>query len=216
MRFFIFITLLLTLSFPVLAEEKEERSVEDIIEEAVEEEKPLADPVSRYAPEHCDFEITFPEEPYTAKRCPQGAKKCYNMTSYSMVYNSGTTVDINVTCVPSKPNNYSRYNERVIKSALNGMVGRSQVTEFTINTEELEDIRRGSLIGETKIGNQERIYNAQLWVGQNSVMTIEAKLIGRANDEADTTFTDILNSIKQKELEEIEPSSGEEKTEKKD
>ena len=208
LRFLIALFMLVAFA-PYAYAQEDAKNFDDIIEETLEEEKPV-DTSSRYSPEFCDFEITFPEEPYTAKRCPQGAKQCYNMTSYSMVYGSSTTVDVNVTCVPSKPQNYNRYNDRVIRSALNGMVQRAQVEDFEINTEELEDIRRGSLTGTAANGNENRVYNAQLWVGQNSVMTIEAKMVGRRHTEANTTYADILKSIQRKQLEEINPSSGEE------
>ena len=211
MRFLLLIFTVSFLSFAAHAEEEEPKTIDDIVEEAIEtEEAKPEDTASKYAPDFCDFEVTFPEEPYTAKRCPSGGKKCYDTTNYSMVYNTATTVDINVTCVPSKPSNYNRYNDRVIRSALNGMVQRSQVTDFTVNTDEQEDMRHGSLIGESKVRGMERIYNAQLWVGQNSVMTIEAKLIGRKHHEADAVFTDVLKSIKRKEVEEIEPSTSDE------
>lgn len=215
MRFFILTFLAFILVFPAYAEE-ETKTIDDIVEEVIEEKEPEADPSSRYAPDHCDFEVTFPEEPYTAKRCPQGAKKCYDMTSYSMVYNAGTTVDFNITCVPSKPENYGRYNDRVLKSALLGMVQRSQVDDYEVNTEEQEDMRYGSLIGEARSGNQERIYNAQIWVGQNSVMTIEAKLIGRKHHEADAVFADVLKSVKRKEAEKAVKEKPEEKSEEKE
>lgn len=121
-----------------------------------------------------------------------------------MVYDLATTIDISVTCVPSSPANYNRYNKRLIKTALNGMVGRAGITEFSINTQELENMRQGSLIGSGSYGTQEKIYNAQLWVGQNSVFTVESKLIGRSHREADTVFAEILKSIKVKETKELE------------
>ncbi|HPF79282.1 MAG TPA: hypothetical protein PLF01_08350, partial [Alphaproteobacteria bacterium] len=116
------------------------------------------------------------------------------------VYDLTTTVEVSVTCVPSSPANYDRYNENVIRAALKGMVERAELKEYNINTKEDGDIRQGFLIGTGNYGRQTRIYNAQLWIGQNSVFTVEAKLTGRSHQEADTAFGDILNTIKRKTL----------------
>lgn len=153
----------------------------------------------RYAPNQCDFEMIFPEQPFAAKRCEPGSNKCTNLTSYTMVYDVTTTVEVSVTCVPSSPAKYKDYSERVISLALNGMVERADITEQEINTTEEEKYRRGSLLGSSKRGKQNSIYNAQIWVGQNSIMTTEAKLIGPYHEKADIVFSKILASIKSKE-----------------
>ncbi len=199
---FVGMTVLLLVCIPTAHAEDKKEKPEATSEKVIEEEEVIEDPSVRYAPDHCDFEITFPDAPYTSKRCPEGTGKCYNLTGYTMVYNLSTTVEISVTCIPSSPVNYNRYNDRVIKTALNGMVERAAVTDFNINTKEYEDMRQGSLIGTGKYGRQKRIYNAQLWIGQNSVFTVEAKLTGRKHGEADTVFGDILNSIQKKQAEE--------------
>ena len=191
---------ILCFSPAALAETKEEaEELQAILDDAAEKIKEQQSPITRYAPEHCDFEITFPEEPYTSKRCPEGVGKCYGLTGYTMVYDLSTTVDVTVTCVPSTPANYNRYNERVIKAALGGMVKRAGINEFKIHTVERENTRQGSLIGSGTYGKQNKIYNAQLWIGQNSVFTMEAKLVGRKHIEADATFSEILKSIQVKE-----------------
>ncbi len=200
----------LILSFTLLAfmpvayaEEVKEKIIEvqkeDIETKEEEEEEIIEDNSVRYAPEYCDFEITFPDDPYTSKRCPQNISKCYNITSYTMVYDLTTTVDVSVTCIPSTPENYKRYSERVIKTALNGMVERVGITDYSINTQEREDVHHGALIGTGKYGRQNKIYNAQLWIGQNSIFTVEAKLIGRSHHEADLVFSEILKSIQKKQ-----------------
>ena len=189
--------MMLLLITPAFAKDKKTTPPVEEIKEEIKEEEP-EDTAIRYAPDFCDFEITFPEAPYTSKRCPQNTGKCYDLTGYTMVYDLKTTVEVSVTCAPSSPADYSRYNDRVIKAALNGMVSRANITEFEINTNEQDDVRQGSLIGTSTYGKQGRIYNAQLWIGQNSVMTIEAKLTGPKDNEADASFGDILASIQVK------------------
>lgn len=191
----------------------EEKTIEDVVEEAAEETEEVEDTSVRYAPKTCDFEITFPEEPYLSKRCPPNVNKCYQITGYTMVYDMSTTVDFSVTCVPSKPANYDRYDDRAIRVVLDSMVKRAEVEEYNINTQEMNGYRQGSLIGTGKYGRQSRIYNAQLWVGQNSVMTIEAKLTGPSHPQADEVFSDILASIQKKKVRKVKETSEEDEEE---
>ncbi len=181
-----FIILLFSTSVFAKKDKKEEEEVE----------KPIA---GRYAPEGCDFEITFPSEPYKTKRCPVGDTKCYDLHSYTMVYDHMTTVDISVACSPSTPEQYDRYNEAVIGAALKGMLSRVELSDYRIDVDDRGDIRQGMLIGEGTRGRQGTLYNAQLWVGKNSIMTVEANLVGDTHPEADVAFGDILNSIGTKE-----------------
>lgn len=195
------ILFLISLSTNGLAEDKktepvkEKNNIEEIIDAMGEEE---TDTSVTYSPDFCDFEITFPEKPMTTQRCPEGVGKCYTLTSYTMVYDLTTTVEIGVSCVPSTPAQFSRYSEPVIRAALNGMVARAGISEFSIKTDETEDTRQGSLVGTGPHGRSQKIYNAQLWVGQNSVFTVESKLIGGENSKADSAFSAILKSIKKK------------------
>jgi hypothetical protein len=203
---FLLTFILITFSFPAIAEEKK---LDDVLNENIESTEKEETTDVTFSPDHCDFEITFPEDPFQAKRCPQrpdgGSAKCYEITNYTMVYNMKTTVDVSVTCVPSPPRNFDRYNERVIQTVLNGMTRKEEIEDPSINVTDEGGYRLGTLIGTGTYGKQGRIYNAQIWVGQNSVMTIEAKLVGPAHHEADTVYTDILKSIKKKEPSPAQP-----------
>ncbi|NCO03013.1 MAG: hypothetical protein GW903_02340 [Alphaproteobacteria bacterium] len=152
----------------------------------------------RFAPDTCDFEITFPEEPYTSRRCPEGTGKCYQLKGYTMVYDMRTTIDVSVTCVPSNPQSYERYTEPVMRAALKGMAPRAQIDSFDINFVDLETHRHASLNGQGGNGSQAKIYSAQLWSGQNSLMTVEAKLVGQSHPQADAVFSEILKSLHEK------------------
>lgn len=149
----------------------------------------------RFAPDYCDFEITFPEEPYTSRRCPEGAPRCYQLKGYTMVYDLRTTVDVSVTCVPSTPEQYERYNEAVMKTALRGMINRAGIEDYDIAFTDEGTHRHASLSGQAGQGRQGKLFTAQLWSGKNSLMTVEAKITGNAHPEADATFTEILRSL---------------------
>ena len=193
----VFFALLVLLPIAFSAHAQNEKEFNDIITETA-----LPENAERYAPENCGFEMIFPTAAQTTKRCTRvtetSAPKCYNLRSYVNVYDMRTTVEINVSCVPSTPEQYSRYSEQVIKAALNGMVSKMDMQEFSIDTAEENDIRKGVLIGAGTYGRQNRIYNAQLWVGQDSVLTVEAKLTGEEHPQADEHFTNILKSIQKK------------------
>lgn len=188
MRFFL--TLFILLSFSHLA-----HANEDALKGILAENAPP--PTGYYAPEFCDFEITFPEKPVTSRRCVQQSGECYQIMGFVFVYDMQTTVEVTAQCRPSKPENYNQYNEAVINTVLKSMVKRADIEQYDLNTQELEDqkVRQGSLLGTGTYNNQEKIYNAQIWVGENSILTIEGKMIGKNNQEADEAFADILASI---------------------
>ncbi len=176
----------------------------DVVEaNEVKEEKPeeAAKPPenpAHFAPDFCDFEITFPEKPMIAKKClPDG--KCFDLYSYTMVYDLETAVDISVSCNPSTPKDYARYNESVMKAALGGMINNRNLNDHEMQFHQYETTKSASLTGTGVTGTRNKIYNAQLWIGPNSVFTIQAELIGGAHVVADKSFGDILASIKQKQ-----------------
>lgn len=173
--------------------EQEQKEFLENNEAQQEEEKPETS--FRFAPDFCDFEITFPEEPYTSRRCPEGVGKCYQLKGYTMVYDLRTTVDVSVTCVPSSPAQFERYNEPVMKAALTGMIRRAGVEDYDIVYQDEETFRHASLSGQAGSGRQSKLFTAQLWSGQNSLMTVEAKITGSSHPEADATFSEILRSL---------------------
>lgn len=164
-------------------------------EEKTEEAKPEIAP-GYYSPDYCDFEITFPEKPYLAQKCLPDGKTCYNLYSYTMVYDLHTTVDVSVTCNKSSPAEFKRYNEGVMKAALTGMIAERNLDNHTISYREDKVTRSASLSGTGTTGSQPKIYTSQIWVGQNSVFTVQAELVGGEHKDADTTFSQILQSAK--------------------
>jgi hypothetical protein len=161
------------------------------------QDKPLPANPARFAPDFCDFEITFPEKPLVAQKCVPGGD-CYEVNSYTMVYDLQTTVDITVTCNPSTPAAYERYSEPVVRAALAGMVETRNLETSETRFQDFETIKSGSLTGTGRAGQQDKIYSGQLWIGPNSIFTVQAELIGEAHDKADKNFRDILQSIKSK------------------
>lgn len=201
--FLIALLLLATVPSPARAEapkdDKKEAAAESKPEETTEEDAKAKDTASRFAPDFCDFEITFPEAPVVQQKCiPDGG--CFEVNSYTMVYDLQTTVDVTVTCNPSTPDAYEQYNEAVMKAALAGMIENKNLTSHEVRYQTLKDekVKNAALTGAGMTGRSEKIYSGQLWIGPNSVFTVQAELIGSAHVDADESFRDILSSIKTK------------------
>lgn len=159
---------------------------------------------SRFAPDFCDFEITFPEAPIVAQKCVPDSG-CFEVHSYTMVYDLQTTVDVSVTCNPSTPDAYKQYSEGVMKAALAGMVEDKGLTSHEVRYQTLKDeqVKNAAITGAGMTGRSEKIYSGQLWIGPNSVFSVQAELIGSAHTDADKSFGDIMASIKTKKGKQI-------------
>src|SRR5262245_14578121 len=56
---------------------------------------------STYSPDYCEFAVTFPGDPYTTRRCDDENKnKCYDLISYTQVFDMASTVNFRVICNP--------------------------------------------------------------------------------------------------------------------
>lgn len=201
---FYVLALMMVCSVPAYAEDKktEEQPAEEA--PAKTEAKKEDDKSFRYAPDFCDFEVTFPETPATMKKCLPD-NDCFDVSSYTMVYDLQTTVDVSVTCNPSTPEAFESYNQAVMKAALAGMVESKNLSSHEVRFDEIkeENVKSAAITGTGSTGRQEKIYTAQLWIGPNSVFTIQAELIGSAHEKADKSFGEILSSIKTKEGKQI-------------
>ncbi len=173
-----------------------------------------------YLPDHCEFTVTFPAEPSIAKRCP-GGQDCYEVVRFTQVYDFTTTVNMTITCNPVDEKMAERYTGEVIKATLEGMVGRNAaIKDYTINAHDEGKMKVASLVGDGQVGLTPMLYTAQIWIGKTSIFTVEAELIGKASEEADAIFRDILVSIhhiddsdKKEEAEENESDKPEEEKE---
>jgi hypothetical protein len=202
------ITVMLAISSPSFAAEEKKADLAKTEEAAPAAPKPQDLP-GYYSPDHCDFEITFPEKPYLAQKCLPDGKSCYNLYSYTMVYDLRTTVDVSVTCNPSTPADFKRYNEAVMKAAMAGMVSERNLDSHSVNFREDKETKSAALSGTGMTGAQPKIYTSQIWIGQNSVFTVQAELIGGEHKEADTVFSEILRSAKLKKnpVEPVKPKA---------
>ncbi|MCC6598231.1 MAG: hypothetical protein IT559_05540 [Alphaproteobacteria bacterium] len=185
---------------PVHAQESaqaEAAKSESIAETPVEKpipSKPLNLP---YSPEHCEFEVRFPEAPALSSRCDDDSgKRCYDLISYTQVYELSSTVSFRVICNPIDAGINKQYNAEVMKATLKAMTQGKLLQSFNSDFREEKGFKQAGLVGEGLVGRTPTIYIAQLWIGQHSALSVEAELIGEANDEADKLYSDILRTVR--------------------
>ena len=128
----------------------------------------------------------FPDEPLTSRRCEDPEKtRCYDLVSYTQVYEMASTVNFRIICNPVDESLYDEYSAQVMEATLRAMTKRSVVDEFNSAFREEDGYKQAGLVGEGKVGSMPTIYIAQLWIGKQSVMSVEAELIGEAHNAAD-------------------------------
>ncbi len=152
---------------------------------------------STYAPDYCEFKITFPEEPYIEEKCDGGYNKdeCYKRTSFTKVYDLDATLKVTVICNPIGAELKDSFNQGVMVATLEEMTKERVTEKFESTFREEETFKIAGLVGEGKMGMTPTIYIAQLWIGQKSAFSLEAELTGESHKEADALFSEILKSV---------------------
>lgn len=200
----------LILMMPVTVLAQEDASATESEAKAEEEapaEQSAEEPQGHiYSPDFCEFSTTFPEEPYSTRRCEDDNKeRCYDLVSYTQVYEMSSTINLRVICNPIEASVFSDYSPEVMTTTLRAMTRDTVVEEFNSGFREEEGYKQAGLAGGGNVGRMPMIYIAQMWVGKQSAMTVEAELIGEAHDAADQAFSDLLKSIHYSGVKAVEP-----------
>lgn len=154
------------------------------------------DTSSTYSPDFCEFSVTFPSAPYKSRRCEKEvSNKCFDLVSYTQVYEMSSTVNFRVICNPIGDQIKDAYSPEVMQATLKAMTKQSVVQEFNTSFREEENYKQAGLVGEGLVGRTPTIYVAQLWIGKNSALSVEAELIGEPMADADSLFSDVLKSV---------------------
>ncbi|QQG35634.1 MAG: hypothetical protein HYS17_08925 [Micavibrio aeruginosavorus] len=152
-----------------------------------------------YSPEGCEFTITFPSEPLLGKKCnPDEPSQCHEVLSFTKVFDVTATLKIDVVCNPATPDMYERYSGDVMKTTLIAMAGRGKLEEMETGYNEHPNAKMAFLLGYGKNGEQDLIYNGQLWIGKKSIFSMEADITGDYITGADEMFATILQSVNYK------------------
>lgn len=177
-------------------DKKTEQSEEKPKEEAPAKAETPTETGFPYSPDYCEFKANFPEEPYKLKQCDDtDPTKCFEQLSYTQVFELSSTVTFRVVCNPSKPELFKQYSPEVMEAALKGMTRAHYVKEIDSNFREGNGYKQAGLVAQGTSGRSDKIYIAQLWIGQQSVMSVEAEMIGEPNDAADALFSNLLKGV---------------------
>lgn len=172
----------------------------------------LAQEGFKYSPEGCEFEIVFPEEPYASRRChDEMQERCDLMTTYTRVFDLDATINVYVSCRPLGEGNRAQFTPDMLRTSLLARPGVKDLEVYDITFQENEHALMGALLGAgpTANANHAMIYVAQIWVGDNSLFTLESELIGPQIEEVDRAFADILRSLHHKDWTPSETSEAE-------
>ncbi len=171
-----------------------------------------------YSPEGCDFTVSFPQEPYTTKRCDpvEPGKNCTDMTTFTKVFGVDATLLFSVSCNKADGNMYDRYDDNVMRTTLLGMARPVNLGSSETGFAKMDKAKMAVLLGTGKADNGEDdlMYTAQLWIGHNSVFTLEGELRGKYVPDADLLFAEILKTARVRDMK-AEPKD-EKKDEKKE
>lgn len=163
---------------------------------------PPKDLTFQYSPDYCEFEASFPEEPYIKTQCDGGESgtECYELVSYTQTFALDATVTLRVVCNQIGEDIKDKYNEAVMVKTLEAMTKKNIVQQFSTSYTEDENgqYRLAGLVGEGKVGMTPSIFIAQMWLGKQSAMTIEAELVGEQFNESDALFRDLLRGVQYK------------------
>lgn len=150
-----------------------------------------------YSPDYCQFTVTFPTEPYMTQKCddPNDANTCFNLISYTQVFDLDTTVRFEIICNPANPAMYDQFSEKVMEDTVAAMVKDTVIETYNISSQQQEKYRHTGLVGLARKGLDESLLITQLWVADKSIMSVQAEISGVQRDDADQLFADVLNTI---------------------
>ena len=153
-----------------------------------------------YGPESCEFQITFPEKPYIEKKCraAQGSEKsksppeCAEIVSYTKAVGASASTEFRVTCQSITADERNKYNSAILEETLKKMLQDKGLEAFNTKSGDKGNYKTAATLSLTTRDGKPLIYSSQLWVGQKSMFTIEAEMLGEKNDEIEKIFADIL------------------------
>lgn len=151
----------------------------------------------KYSPDYCEFTANFPEKPLVSNYCEQedDPSTCYNLISYTKVIEMASTINIEIICNPATPEMFAEFTPAIMEETVKEISEKNAIETYNISTREEEGYRQTGLIGKGRKGLDDTIYLSQLWISEQSVMSVEAEMSGAQTDEVDQLFANILKSI---------------------
>jgi hypothetical protein len=181
-------------ALPALAQEQEPQQA------IVEEIEPIFVPKDfefSYSPEHCDFIANFPEKPLVTYQCEDDNDNstCFNLVSYTKVIGLSSTVKVELICNPATQEMYEYFEVDIMEASVRAMTKDKVIKEFNIDSRDGKGFRQTGIVAQGRQGLHDTLYIAQLWIAENSILSVEAELMGEQTAEADFLFANILRNI---------------------
>lgn len=155
--------------------------------------------VYEYGPEDCDFSINFPAEPEIMQRCEDNDPgKCHILTTYTHVFELQATVTFTTSCNPADKNAYDHYSGDVMRATL-ARIAKDRLEKFETSYMHYDVAKQAAVLGTIKTGDSDGIYISQLWIGRNSIFTVEAQMLGPDRDDSTKMYMDVLRTIRHKD-----------------
>lgn len=150
-----------------------------------------------YSPEYCDFFAGFPEQPLAVNHCEnkEDPSTCFDLITYTKVFGLSSSVKIQVICNPATQEMYEHFIPETMETTVRAMTKDKVVEEFNIDSREENEYRQSGIVAQGRQGLHDTLYIAQLWIAKNSIMSVEAELMGEQTEEADQLFANILRNI---------------------
>lgn len=149
-----------------------------------------------YAPQHCDTQITFPEEPLIENRCmTKGDQKdCSDVVTFKKIFIPDGSVNVRVTCVAYDKKELDTYTPEVVEETLKRLLSDQNMEAYDVTSDSADGIRRSTSLSVGSQDNVPYVYTGQIWIGDKSMFTLEISMKGAKNDQVDKLFAEILSS----------------------
>jgi hypothetical protein len=147
-----------------------------------------------YAPEHCEFQITFPEKPFIEKKCGKSVTDCAEVATYTKAIGTTSSTHFRVTCNPVTPAEIEKYTTPIIEETLKQLVISNNLIPYDSNSSETDGYKNSSTISLSMRDEKPVIYNAQIWLGKKSMFTLEGEMVGEENNDIQATFAEVLRN----------------------
>jgi hypothetical protein len=159
---------------------------------AIAEEKSVP-----WEPQGCEFRMSFPEAPFVEKKCPDGADKpCHDVATYTQVVNTSSRATIRVSCQTRNAQELTKLNDDTLKQLVSDMAQEARLPSDNISlTPAGESPRVATILGIGSRNEVDVVYTGQVWVGQNSILRLDAEMSGPQNQKVDEVFSMILKSL---------------------
>lgn len=159
--------------------------------------QPVTPPFT-YAPETCEFQITFPEKPFIENKCTQNTKTattdCVEVVTFTKAVGIDSSTHFRVTCNKLDSEAVKTYTPEIIEETVSQLAKSNHLIPYDIKSDESNGYKNASILSLSERDGKSLIYNAQIWIGKKSMFTLEAEMLGASNEDIQSTFADILRN----------------------